>query len=170
MGPECVVSGCRHQDRIPPDRTSLHPSLPIYIYSEFSKTDVAIEAFNRALELNPANSLALNALSYLYAEIGENLDHALSLVRKALELEPSNGAYLDTLGWIYFKKGDLDNAIRYLENASVIVEDAEILDHLGDVYFKIGNSEDALKNWKKSLKIDPERKHIREKIRESKKQ
>ena len=85
-------------------------------------------------------------------------------------MDPSNGAYLDTLGWIYYKKGDFDNAIRYLENASVIIDDAEILEHLGDVYFKIGNSEKALKNWKKSLEIDPKRKYIREKIQESKKQ
>ncbi len=140
-----------------------------YIYSEASKTDSAIKEFNRALELNPTNPLALNALSYLYAELGENLDKALILVQKALEQEPSNGAYLDTLGWIYFKKGDLEKAIRYLENASVIIEDAEILEHLGDAYFKVGDSQQALKNWKKSLEVDPKRKHIRDKIIEVKK-
>ncbi|MBL7130511.1 MAG: tetratricopeptide repeat protein [Candidatus Omnitrophica bacterium] len=140
-----------------------------YIYSESSKTDAAIKEFNQALKFDPANPLALNALSYLYAELGENLDQALALVQKALELEPSNGAYLDTLGWIYFRKGDLDKAIRYLENASVMVEDAEIFEHLGDVYFKIGKSDEALKNWQRSLQIDPKRKQVRDKIRESKK-
>jgi Tfp pilus assembly protein PilF len=111
----------------------------------------------------------LNALSYLYAELGENLDSALSLVRKALQIDPSNGAYLDTLGWIYFKKGDFENAIRYLENASVVIEDAEIFEHLGDVYFKTGSADQALKNWKKSLEIDPEREQVRDKIKEAKK-
>jgi Tfp pilus assembly protein PilF len=140
-----------------------------YIYSEYSNTDVAIKEFNRAIELDPSNPLALNALSYLYAELGKNLDEALAMVKKALELEPSNGAYLDTLGWIYFKKGDMNSALRYLENASVVIEDAEIFEHLGDVYFQTGKAEEALKNWKKSLEIDPKRVHIRDKMKEAKK-
>ncbi|MFC1709474.1 tetratricopeptide repeat protein [Candidatus Omnitrophota bacterium] len=140
-----------------------------YIYSEVLKTDIAIKELSRAIELDPSNPLALNALSYLYAELGENLDKALAMVKKALELEPSNGAYLDTLGWIYYKRGDFDNAIRYLENASVVVEDAEILEHLGDVYFQTGRVDEAMKNWKKSLEVDPKRQHIKEKIKEVKK-
>ena len=140
-----------------------------YIYSESSKTDTAINEFSRAIELNPNNSHALNSLSYLYAELGENLDYALSLIQKALEFEPSNGSYLDTVGWVYFKKGDLENALRYLENASVLVEDAEVFEHLGDVYLKIGKLDEARKNWKKSLKIEPKREQVKNKIKELKK-
>jgi tetratricopeptide (TPR) repeat protein len=139
-----------------------------YVSSELSKMDVAIRSFNKALEINPDNSLALNALSYLYAELGMNLDEALNLIKKALTIDPSNAAYLDTIGWVYFKKGDFDKAIRYIENASVIIEDAEILEHLGDVYIKTGRTGEALKNWQKSLVIDPKRTQIKDKIKEAK--
>jgi Tfp pilus assembly protein PilF len=136
-----------------------------YVNSENSKIDTAISEFSKAIEIDPGNSLALNSLSYLYAERGENLDYALSLIEKALEFDPANGAYLDTLGWIYFKKGDLEKAIKYLENASVMSADPEIFEHLGDVYLKVGRVEQARKNWKKSLEIDSARKHIKDKIK-----
>ena len=140
-----------------------------YIYSESSKAEVAISEFARAIELNPNNALALNSLSYLYAELGRELDYALSLVQKALQFEPSNGSFLDTLGWVYFKKGDLENALRYLENASVLAEDPEVFDHLGDIYLEMGKVGEARKNWKKSLKLDSDREQVKEKIRELKK-
>ena len=140
-----------------------------YIYSESSKEDNAIKEFSRAIELNPSHSSAMNSLSYLYALRGENLDYALSLVKKALEFDPSNSAYLDTLGWVYFKKGDMENALRYLENASVLAKDAEIYEHLGDVYMEMGKLSDARKNWRRSLELDSGRESVKEKIKNIKK-
>ncbi|MDD5292052.1 MAG: tetratricopeptide repeat protein [Candidatus Omnitrophica bacterium] len=135
-----------------------------YIYNESAKVDNAIKEFSRAIEIDPNNSLALNCLSYLYAQRGEQLDYALSLVQKALEFDPANGAYLDTMGWVYFKKGDLENALRYLENASVLSKDPEIYEHIGDVYLEMGKSKEARKNWQKSLEIDPQRLSVKDKI------
>lgn len=139
-----------------------------YIYNESSKTESAISEFRRAIELDSANSLALNSLSYVYAQQGQNLDDALVLIQKALEFEPSNGAYLDTRGWIYFKKGDLEKAIKYLENASVMLQDPEVFEHLGDVYLKINKPHEARKNWQKSLSLDPKRKSALDKIKDLK--
>ena len=135
-----------------------------YIYTEQKKTEEAIEAFVTAIERNSYNSLALNSLSYLYAEQGIKLDEAKELVEKALEIEPSNGAYLDTLGWVYFKKGQNDEALRYLNNASVFMEDAEIFDHIGDVYYDKGEFQEAKKNWEKALKLDRKRISVKNKL------
>jgi tetratricopeptide (TPR) repeat protein len=101
--------------------------------------------------------------------LGKILDEALVFVQKALEFEQSNGAYLDTLGWVYYKKGEINKAVRYLENASVLTEDAEIFEHLGDAYLEMGRSEEARKNWQKSLALDHQRKQVKEKIRKLKK-
>jgi len=150
-----------------PDDSNAHFYLG-YIYSENSKPDIAISEFRRAIELNPNNVIALNSLSYLYAELGIELDSALTFVKKALEFEPSNASFLDTLGWVYFKKGDLENALRHTENASVLIEDAEVYDHLGDIYSQMGDVSEAKKSWKKSLKIDPKRGQVKEKIKELK--
>ena len=146
-----------------PDFSNAHFYLG-YIYSETSRVDNAIGEFNRAIEINPNNILALNSLSYLYTELGIELDSALTFVKKALEFEPSNASFLDTLGWVYFKKGDLENALRYIENASVLIEDAEVYDHLGEIHLEMGDVNEAKKNWKKSLKIDPKREQVKEKI------
>jgi tetratricopeptide (TPR) repeat protein len=151
-----------------PDGANAHFYLG-YIYSESSQRDSAIQEFGRAIELNPNHSPAMNSLSYLYAQHGENLDYALSLAQKALEFEPANGSYLDTLGWVYFKKGDIDNALRYLENASAIFQDPEIYEHLGDVYLKMGKLAEAKKNWHRSLELDSKRESARDKIQNIKK-
>jgi len=56
--------------------------------------------------------LAVNAFG------DDKLDEAIRLVNKALELEPENGAFLDSLGWAYFRKGDLNEAEKYLTMAA----------------------------------------------------
>lgn len=139
-----------------------------FIYAESLEFDKAIEEFNKAIEFNANHAGALNSLSYIYAERAEQLDKALSLVQKALAIEPSNGAYLDTLGWVYFKKGDLENARRYLENASVFSKEAEIFDHLGDTYAALGMFEKAVKNWQAALDLSPKEKQIKDKLRQLK--
>ncbi|MDD5006212.1 MAG: tetratricopeptide repeat protein [Candidatus Omnitrophica bacterium] len=136
-----------------------------FIYSEFSTKEMAVSELRKALEINPDNVLALNSLSYVYAEQGENLDDALSLAQKALEIDPSNGSFLDTMGWVYFKRGDLNNALKYLESASALSNDAEVFDHLGEVYYKMGKNKEAVKSWQKSLAIEPGKKQIQEKIK-----
>ena len=60
------------------------------------------------------NASALNYLGYLLAVRGEQLDEAIQLVQRALKEEPDNGAYLDSLGWAYFRRGNLDEAEKYL--------------------------------------------------------
>ena len=76
----------------------------------------------RAIELSSEEELpeVYNALGYLYAEQGINLDEAATLVRRALKSAPKSGAYLDSLGLIYFKQGKLDAAIENLEQHCVI--------------------------------------------------
>lgn len=139
-----------------------------FIHAEFSNFDKAISEFSSAIEFNVNNAAALNSLSYVYAKRAEHLDKALVLIKRALSIEPSNGAFLDTLGWIHFRKGDLDNARRYLENASIFMREAEIFDHLGDVYLALGMTEKAKKNWQIALELDPKRKQVRDKIRQLK--
>ena len=68
----------------------------------------------QVLAAEPANANALNYLGYMLAVRGEQLDEAITLVRRALDAEPDNGAYLDSLGWAHFRRGDLDEAEKYL--------------------------------------------------------
>jgi tetratricopeptide (TPR) repeat protein len=97
----------------------------------------------------------MNYLGYLLATRGEQLDEAIRLVQKALEAEPENGAYLDSLGWAYFRKGDLENAEKYLVSAAQkLPENSEIQDHLGDLQAKRNRWSEAIAAWNKALAGD----------------
>ena len=122
------------------------------------------EHIKKALHLRPDYPQALNYLGYLYTEENKNLDQAEIMIKKALEVEPENGAYIDSLGWLYFKKGKLDDSLRMLEKASMLMDDPVIYDHLGDVYFKKGNIDKARENWEKSIALNQEQDSIIKKI------
>ena len=55
---------------------------------------------------------------------------------RALDLQPNDGYILDTVGWVYFRKGEIEEAIRYLEAAhSQKPNEAVVAEHLGDAYY-----------------------------------
>ena len=110
---------------------------------------------------------ASNALGYLYAEQGINLDEAAALVQQALKTSPTSGAYLDSLGFIYFKQGKLDDAIEMLEEANRQLPDTpDILLHLGDAYLEKGLKEKAMQTLERGVKFAPEGSDIAAELRE----
>lgn len=134
------------------------------IYEELKNRNAAKNELKKALELKPDYPEALNYLGYLYVEESKNLDQAEILIKKALEIDPDNGAYIDSLGWLYFKQGKFKEAIKELERATSLLEDAVIYDHLGDAYLKINDRENARLNWQKSRQLDPKQEKVKEKL------
>ena len=127
----------------------------------------------RAIELSTKEELpdAYNALGYLYAEQGINLDEAAAMVRRALKSVPKSGAYLDSLGLIYFKQGKLDAAIENLEQALEYLPDTpEILLHLADAYFEKGLKQKALQTLEQAIRLEPNNPELRQKLERSRQQ
>ena len=125
------------------------------IYDQRKDRGNAEAEFKKALQLRPGYPEALNYLGYFYVEQGKKLDEAEEMIKKALQIQPDNGAYVDSLGWLYFKKGKLAEALKYLEQASAMTDDPEILDHLGDAYMRTGDPAKAKASWQRSLQLDP---------------
>lgn len=125
------------------------------------KTEAAIAGYQEIIENYPLDGEAKNDLAYLYCEEGKNLPQALTLAEQAVGIDPLNGAYVDTLGWIYFKMGDFDQAIVYLEKASKLAFDPDILNHLGQAYAAKNMMTEACQAWKASIKLDPTQKNVR---------
>ena len=133
----------------------------------------ALERFERAesylrktISLSPDHAKAHNALGYLLAEHGMNLDEAVTLIRKALKKSPANGAYLDSLGWAYFKQGKINDALKQLEKAVLYMPDSvEIQDHLAEVYLKKGRKKEAVAAWQKAIQLSPDNTAILEKLK-----
>jgi tetratricopeptide (TPR) repeat protein len=136
------------------------------LFDKLGKRPDSIERMKKVIILNPKDAQALNFLGYTYAEMGINLEEALSYLKKAVELRPNDGFILDSLGWAYFKLKKYDDAAKYLENAVALVEDdSTIVEHLGDVYSARKEYKKALKTYRKALDIDPDRKELTDKIR-----
>ena len=118
----------------------------------------AAKYFEKAIELAPDNSDALNYLGYMWAEKGENLKQAKQLIERALKIEPDSAAYLDSLGWVYYQMGKPREAVDYLLKAVAATKDepdATIHDHLGDAYAALKDMDKARESWAKSLSIEP---------------
>jgi tetratricopeptide (TPR) repeat protein len=125
----------------------------------------ALTHFQRIIEIDSVNAIALNYVGYTYAERAESLVYALALIEKALSLEPDNGYYLDSRGWVYYRMRRYEAALADIERAAFLVEDAVILEHLGDVYFQLGTIDRAREAYQKALNDDPGNKILLRKLR-----
>ena len=106
------------------------------------------------LKQTPGNPIALNNLGYFLVERNERLTEALGLIQQALKVDPKNPSYLDSLGWAFFKLGKLDDAEKFLKDASRLDADSmTIHEHLGDLYLKKQNRALAKMAWEKALRL-----------------
>jgi tetratricopeptide (TPR) repeat protein len=141
------------------------------LYNEGDREADAERTLRQLLTVDPDNAAALNYLGYLLADNGERLDEAITLVRRALQAEPGNPAYLDSLGWAHFRRGELEEAEKYLAPAAEkMPRNSVIQDHLGDLQARRGRWQDAIASWTRALQGDGEeidRAAIEQKIRDA---
>lgn len=130
---------------------------------DFEKTDFY---FEKAIESNERNALAMNNYAYNLFKRNTKLDKAEELVLKALQAEPESGSYADTYGCILMAKNKFDEAEKWIKKAlESEPNDDEILEHLGDLYSKQGMDEKANEIYKKALKINPENNSLKNKLK-----
>jgi tetratricopeptide (TPR) repeat protein len=112
--------------------------------------------FEKAIQLKPDFSEALNYLGFMWAEHGTNLSRAQEYIEKALKTEPKNAAFLDSLGWVYYKQNKPAEALTYVKQAADLTEepDPTLFDHLGDIYAALNQTDKAREMWQKSLDLD----------------
>lgn len=93
---------------------------PLLLLAELSSREgsngEAIDYYRKLNRIQPSNLLVLNNLAYLLGE-GDHLDEAEQYGKEALRLEPNNAALEDTVGWIEYRKGNVREALPYLERA-----------------------------------------------------
>jgi tetratricopeptide (TPR) repeat protein len=125
------------------------------LYNDAGRDGDAERTLRLLLEMEPANAEALNYLGYLLANRGRSLDEAVRLVERALVAEPGNPAYLDSLGWAHFRRGNMEEAEKYLAPAAEqLPRNAVVQDHLGDVLARRGRWADAIVAWMRALNGD----------------
>ena len=122
------------------------------LYSDAGRSSEAEKVLRQLLANDPSNPIVLNHLGYLLATRVDQLDEAVSLVRRALQIKPHTPEYLDSLGWAHFKRGELNDSLKYLSAAAEKLPDhSEIQDHLGDVHARRGSLPEAIAAWTRAL-------------------
>jgi tetratricopeptide (TPR) repeat protein len=138
------------------------PNTPELVYDyalaaeRLKKFDLMEAELRRTIAEKPDFAAAYNALGYSFADRNIKLNEAIKLIEKALELSPNDHYMLDSLGWAHFRKGNLDKAIQYLQQAYDINPDPEIAAHLGEVLWHKGQHEQAKKIWNDALSLHPD--------------
>jgi len=110
-----------------------------------------------ALKLSPNDPGLLNYLGYSWIDRDTNIDRGFDLIRQAVSLRPRSGMIVDSLGWAHYKRGEYDEAVRYLERAVELEPSDPVLnDHLGDAYWHVGRRLEAGFQWQRSLSLEPD--------------
>ena len=108
---------------------------------------------------------AYNALGFSLADRGVRLTEAKQLIQKALEFMPGDPFISDSLGWAEFRSGNVNEALRILQEAFKAKPDAEIAAHLADVLWAIGQREQAINALKEGAKLNSENETLLETLK-----
>lgn len=134
----------------------------------FETTGLIKEAeqdLRRYLAKNPESATGLNALGYTLANRTERFDEAETLIRKALDKEPDNPVIVDSFGWLQFRRGNLDEAVKWLGRAFTELPDPEVAAHYGEALWKAGKQDEAKKIWAEGSRLDPRHEVLMETVR-----
>ena len=115
-------------------------------YYNMNQANEAFEQFEKVIELEPDNYVAMNNYAYYLSVRGEQLDKAEKLSSKAIQAHPNNPTYLDTYAWVLFKKKDYNLAKFYMKTAlgqTIKLVNPLCLKHYGDILFQLGDFEEA---------------------------
>ncbi|MET0088570.1 MAG: tetratricopeptide repeat protein [Candidatus Thiodiazotropha sp.] len=128
--------------------------------ADLRRVDLLEQDLRKILATQPRHADALNALGYTLADQTDRLDEAKTYILEALALKPDSPAILDSMGWVEYRQGNLQAALKYLQQAAEISPDAEIASHLGEVLWVMGERERAVEIWEEANQRDPDNRFI----------
>ena len=136
-------------------------------YYKQKEYDKAYSWFDKVVEMDPQNYLAMNNYAYYLSLRSIKLDVAEKLSNSVVKNNPNNATYLDTYAWVLFKKKDYPLAKFYMESAlSNSKEDNPVLiEHYGDILFFLNEKDKAVQQWERSLKMGNKSKVLPTKIK-----
>lgn len=120
----------------------------------------AISIYERLYAQNSADPIIANNLASMlstYRSDPESLDRAATIARRLRDTTVP--AFQDTYGWIAYRRGDLQEALTYLEPAaSALANDPVVQFHLGRLYADLGRNDEAKVQFQRALDLGGERK------------
>jgi tetratricopeptide (TPR) repeat protein len=136
------------------------------IYLEVKQPEKALAAFEKAVEFG-ANATVWNNVAYELANHNLQLDRAQQYAESAvsematqlrnvdvqrLQIDDYRrvnaiSSYWDTLGWVHFRRGDVDQAKKFIESAWLLGPNGEVAYHLGEILEKQGQRDQAIQMY-----------------------
>jgi tetratricopeptide (TPR) repeat protein len=152
-----------------PENAELEVSLGQALLNTGEK-EKALEAFDKGVDIAQTPAV-WNNVAYALAEQNLELEKAAQYAESAISATATDlrnvelsrlslddlhqvasiGVYWDTLGWVNFRKGDLDQAERYICAAWLLNQHGEVGDHLAQVYEKRGDKQRAARMYAEAI-------------------
>ena len=120
------------------------------------KNQKAKDCFEKAIEINPNQSVAFSNLGIIFKELGED-KKAKDCLEKAVEIEPNNPFYHNNLGILYVILLEYQKGISCFEKA-IELKPNFLMAHLrlGKTFFKLKKFEESEISFKKLIELKPD--------------
>ena len=124
--------------------------------AQIGKLDKAVDAFKKALSIQPNNADAYYNLGNVLHKQGK-LEEAVEAYKKLISIKPDNAeAYLN-IGNVLHEQGKLEEAVsNYNKAISIKPEYADAYNNLGNALKNQGKLEEAIEAYNKVLSIKPD--------------
>lgn len=128
--------------------------------------DLAAEAYEASLAIQPDEPFVLNNHAYHLAVQAKNLERALFCAQRANELMPDMPSFLDTEGWVLYQMGRHQEALIRIQLAleAGAMEDPEVWIHKGDICHALGQTEEAQLAYERAIEAGAPSDELLEKI------
>lgn len=111
---QAAIAGLmQHLQNTPKDRAARHAVASTLI--EVGRLDEAMQQYQRLIEGNAGDALALNNLAWLRTELG--YEDGLDIAKRAYQIAPDTGQVADTYGWLLVQANHLDEGVVVLRHA-----------------------------------------------------
>lgn len=151
-----TLTGCQaYQTRIKNERAERH-RVDAEAYLSRGETDLALVAFNEALEDNPRLTAAHLGIGSIMKDRG-NLEEASEAYRKAVDTDANSFEARHQYGLVNHLMGRLREAVKsYLAAIPIEPNNAEVRRHLASAYMQLGDPASALPHARKAAELNPD--------------
>lgn len=124
-------------------------------WQSMGKSALAIEQYEKVLQADPKNRVALNNLAVLYQTIDRV--KAMQLAEQAWRLDPSDPGIQDTYGWLLVQHGQLERGRPLLDKAVAVLGNVpEVRYHHAVAVYRAGDREQGKALLQSLLSDEPE--------------
>jgi superkiller protein 3 len=137
-------------------------------YAILGRFDQAIEAYKKALLLDPQLATAYYNLGVAYSKT-DRFEEAVEAYKTSIRLNPNLAIAYNNLAWLYAKRPEnLDDALKLAQKAVELDKNPDYMDTLAWIYYNQGMYAKAEETIKQAIQLKPEEKVYQERLEEIK--